>query len=134
VIVRQYGTKVHSVVPNFDANAMTEIGFRRDGDWSLDTEEFLAAYEKLEAHDLTAAAEGEVQSETEAALLHSLQEQLLAVAEAAGDGVAFIESQQGTDYPKTRHSQTTQVVEGANRFYFRFRVEPPLRVAIYRKR
>jgi hypothetical protein len=74
-----------------------------------------------------------VQSEAEAALLRSLQKQLLSLAEGADD-VLFIESEQGTDYPKTRHTQSTLVVEGANRLYFRFRVEPPLRVAVYRKR
>jgi hypothetical protein len=134
LIVRRYGTKVHSVEPNFDANAMNEIGFRRDNEWSLPTDEFFEQYEKFENHELMAAAEGEVQTEAEAALLHSLQEQLMAVAAAAGDGLLFIESEQGNDYPKTRHTQSTLVVEGANRLYFRFTVEPPLRVAVYRKR
>jgi hypothetical protein len=134
VIVRQYGTRVHSVEPNFDARAMNEIGFRRDNEWSLSTEEFLESYERLEARELTAAAEGEVQGEAEERLLQSLLEQLQAVLAAAGDGVLLIESAQGVDYPKTRHTQTTQVVDGANRLYFRFTVEPPLRVAVYRKR
>jgi hypothetical protein len=134
LIARQYGTKVHSVEPNFDAHAMNEIGFRRDNEWSMPTDEFFAEYEKSEAHELTAAAEGEVQNETEDALLHSLHEQLMAVAESAGDGVLLVESAQGTDYPKTRHVQTTQLVAGANRLFFRFTVEPPLRVAVYRRR
>jgi hypothetical protein len=133
LIVRQYGTKVQSVQPNFDANAMNEIGFRRDDAWSMATPDFFSSHEKLATHELTAAAEGEVQSEAEAALLRSLQKQLLSLAEGADD-VLFIESEQGTDYPKTRHTQSTLVVEGANRLYFRFRVEPPLRVAVYRKR
>ena len=67
-------------------------------------------------------------------LLHSLREQLLALEAAAGDGVVVVQSEQGVDYPKTRHTQTTQVVGGANRLYFRFTVEPPLRVAVYRRR
>jgi hypothetical protein len=46
----------------------------------------------------------------------------------------MIESEQGVDYPKTRHTQTTQGGGHANRLYFRFTVEPPLRVAVYRKR
>jgi hypothetical protein len=137
LIVRQYGTKVHSVEPNFDANAMNEVGFRRDNEWSMATSDFMAEYEKKEVHELTAAAEGEVQSEAEETLLHSLQEQLqaaAAAAAAAGGGVLLIESEQGVDYPKTRHTQQTQVVEGENRLYFRFTVEPPLRVAVYRRR
>lgn len=134
MIVRQYGTKVQSVEPNFDAHAMTEIGFRRDNEWSMPTEAFFSEYEKVESHELTAAAEGEVQNEVEDNLLHSLREQLLAVAASVGDGVLLIESEQGKDYPKTKHTQTTQMVAGANRLFFRFTVEPPLRVAVYRRK
>lgn len=135
MIAKQYGTKILSVEPNFDSRAMNEVGFRRDNEWSMPTDEFFEAYEKTESHELTAAAEGEVQGEAEENLLHSLQEQLLAVADTAGeDGVLLVESEQGVDYPKTRHTTTTQVVEGANRLYFRFTIEPPLRVAVYRKR
>jgi hypothetical protein len=133
VIVRQYGTKVHSVEPDFDANAMNEIGFRRDSEWSLPTDEFFEAYEKLEVHELTAAAEGAVQTEAETELLRSLHDQLRAAERAAGDGLLFVASEQ-SDYPKTRHTQQVLVVHGENRLYFRFTVEPPLRVAVYRKR
>jgi hypothetical protein len=135
VIAKKYGTKIHTVQPNFDARAMNEIGFTRDHDWSMDTKEFLETYEQTEAHDLTAAAEGEVQGDAEETLLRSLQDQLLAVSRGAGgDSVVLVLSEQGVDYPKTRHTQTTRVVEGANRLYFRFTIEPPLRVAVYRKR
>lgn len=134
MIAKTYGTKLQSVQPNFDSRAMNEIGFRRDNEWSQPVDEFFAAHEKLEAHELTAAAEGAVQGEAEDDLLHSLHEQLLAVERAAGESVVVIESEQGVDYPKTRHTQTTQVVDGANRLYFRFTIEPPLRVAVYRSR
>jgi hypothetical protein len=134
VIAKQYGTKLHSVRPNFDARAMNEVGFQRDNEWSAPTEEFLAGHEKLEVHELTAAAEGDVQGEAEEVLLSSLEEQLLAVERGVDGAVVVIESEQGVDYPKTRHTQTTQVVDGANRLYFRFTVEPPLRVAVYRSR
>lgn len=133
MIVRQYGTKVQSVVPNFEAVAMNEIGFRRDTEWSMPTEQFFAEYEKVATHSLTAAAEGDVQAEAEATLLASLEEQLWDVASST-DGVVLVESEMSVDYPKTRHTQTTQVVDGANRFYFRFTVEPPLRVAVYRRK
>lgn len=134
MIVRRYGTTVHSVQPDFDANAMNEIGFRRDNAWSMPADAFLAGYERTESHELTAVKEGPVQSECEAALLRSLHEQLMAVHDAAGDGVLLVESEQGTDYPKTRHTQSTHVVEDENRLHFRYRVEPPLRVAVYRRR
>ncbi|HEX6307441.1 MAG TPA: hypothetical protein VFZ69_04585 [Longimicrobiales bacterium] len=134
MIAKRYGTKIQSVKPNFDARAMNEVGFQRDNEWSEPTEEFFEHYEKLETHELTAAAEGDVQGTAEEKLLQSLESQLRAVESAAGDGVLLIESEQGVDYPKTRHTQTTQVVGSENRLYFRFTVEPPLRVAVYRKR
>jgi hypothetical protein len=134
VIVRQFGTKVQRVEPDFRACAMNEIGFRRDGEWSLPTDEFFNSYEKTDTHELMAEAEGDVQSEAEARLLASLEQQLRAVADGAGDGVVLIESDLARDYPKTRHTQTTVVVGGENRFYFRFTVAPPLRVAVYRRK
>jgi hypothetical protein len=135
VIAKRYGSKVQSVTPNFDALAMNEVGFRRDNDWSMATDEFMDEYEKVETHELTAAAEGDVQGEAEEKLLGSLHEQLEAVEKTVGgEGVLLIESEQGVDYPKTRHTQTNQVVGNENRLYFRFTIEPPLRVAIYRKR
>ncbi|HEX6134893.1 MAG TPA: hypothetical protein VFZ24_13085 [Longimicrobiales bacterium] len=135
MIAKRYGTKVQSVKPNFDARAMNEIGFQRDNEWSEPAEEFFETYEKVETHELTAAAEGDVQGAAEEKLLESLESQLLAVAKTVGDGgVLLVESEQGVDYPKTRHTQTTQVVGSENRLYFRFTVEPPLRVAVYRKR
>src|SRR5688572_3670301 len=124
VIAKKYGTKIHSVQPNFDARAMNEIGFTRDHDWSLDTNDFFETYEQVETHELKAAAEGEVQGDAEESLLRSLQEQLVAVSRNTGDdGVLLVLNEQGVDYPKTRHTQTTRVVEGANRLYFRFTVE-----------
>lgn len=135
MIAKRYGSKIQSVQPNFDARAMNEIGFTRDNEWDMPTDEFFEAYEKTETHELTAAAEGDVQGEAEEALLHSLQEQLMAAAKSVGaDGVLLVESEAGVDYPKTRHTQTTQLVAGENRLYFRFTVEPPLRVAVYRRR
>jgi hypothetical protein len=135
VIAKRYGTKIQSVKPNFDARAMNEIGFTRDHEWDMPTDEFLAGYEKMEAHELTAVAEGDVQGEAEEALLASLLEQLQAVETSVADGgILLVESESGVDYPKTRHTQTTQVVGSENRLYFRFTVEPPLRVAVYRSR
>lgn len=135
MIAKRYGSKVHSVTPNFDARAMNEVGFQRDNEWSMPTDEFMDSYEKTETHDLTAAAEGDVQGDAEEKLLVALHQQLAAVEKTVGDGdVLMIESEQGVDYPKTRHTQTNQLVGHENRLYFRFTVEPPLRVAVYRRR
>lgn len=135
MIAKRYGSKVHSVTPNFDARAMNEVGFQRDNEWSMSTDEFMESYQKTETHELTAAAEGDVQGDAEEKLLESLQQQLAAVEKTVGDGdVLMIESEQGVDYPKTRHTQTNQLVGHENRLFFRFTVEPPLRVAVYRRR
>jgi hypothetical protein len=132
-MVRRYGTQVRSVAPDFDPNVLNEIGFRRTGEWSLPSAEFFDAYTKVESHALTATADGDVQNLVKENLLYSLREQLTAVAESVGaDGVLLIESDQD-DYPKTRQKQTTQLVEGANRLFFRYTVDPPLRVAVYRR-
>ena len=53
---------------------------------------------------------------------------------ALGEGeVLLVESEQGNDYPKTRDEKKTVAVEGENRLHFTWRVEPPLRVGVYRK-
>jgi hypothetical protein len=135
VIVKQFGKKVESVRPNFDARAMTEIGFTRDSEYVEPSETFFDSYEKREVHEIGASTEGDVQSEGEERLLASLEEQLLAIEKSAPDNaVVVIVSEQGVDYPKTRNTQTTVVVDGANRLHFRFTVEPPLRVAVYQRR
>jgi hypothetical protein len=133
MMVRRYGTQVRSVEPDFDPNVLNDIAFRRTSDWSLPSEEFFAVYEKVASHALTATADGDVQNIVKDNLLYSLREQLAAVAETVGaDGVLLIESA-SDDYPKTRQKQTTHLVEGANRLFFRYTVDPPLRVAVYRR-
>jgi hypothetical protein len=135
MIIRRYGTTMQSVVPNFDSRALTEIGFRRDHGWSLPVEEFEAGWEREELHELEARSEGAVQDETEHALLVSLEAQMRALEDALGeDQVLVVESEQGKDYPKTRHNTRTLVVEGENRLHFTGWVEPPLRLARYRRR
>jgi hypothetical protein len=134
LIVRQYGTKVQSVVPAFDALAITEIVFRRDRQWSMGADAFLDAYDRTETHELTAAAEGGVQHAAKEALLHSLEQQLLAVAATVGDGVLLVEADGNAGGPKTRQTQLTQLVQGRNRLFFRYAIEPPLRVSVFRRR
>lgn len=135
MILRKYGKSYHSVTPNFDSRAMTEIGFQKSGEHSAETGEFEAAYERVEGHELTALAQGTVQDQVEKEMLESLRQQLLNLEQGLGDGsVIVIESEQGKDYPKTREKTTTTVVGNENRLQFERYVEPPLRVAVYRKR
>ena len=131
MILKRYGNRVQSVRPNFDAHAMTEVGFMRDNETVLSAEEFEAGYEKVGERELTASAEGHVQSEAEHAVLKSLETQLLALE---GEGVLVVENEQGQDMPKTRHTQRVLVEQGENRLHFAFEIAPSLRVGIYRKR
>jgi hypothetical protein len=134
MLLRRYGSTVQSVEMNFDARALNEVGFRRDQRWSLPWEDFEAGYVRVRGDELTADAEGWVQDQAEQDLLRALESKLSETLGALGDGeVVLIESEQGNDYPKTRDDKKTVAVEGENRLYFTWRVEPPLRVGIYRK-
>jgi hypothetical protein len=114
---------------------MTEIGFQKTGEEPLEVSEFEGAHERVEGRELTAVAEGAVQDQVEKDMLASLQKQLLDLEESLdGSSVVVIESEQGKDYPKTREKTTTTVVGNENKLHFQRYIEPPLRVAVYRKR
>lgn len=133
MILRRYGTTVQSVGIHFDARALNEIGFRRDHAFSVDADEFFDAHEKVESAELTATAEGPVQDEAEAALLEDLEGQLREILDRLGDDDVLLVESAVDDYPKTRDEKKNVIVDGENRLYFHWRVEPPLRVAVYRK-
>ncbi len=115
MILRRYGKNVQSVELNFDSKALTDIGFRRDHEVSIEADGFLEGYEKLSEQSLTAEAEGDVQDEVESVMLDDLLVQLTALHGNLGEGeVLFVESERGQDYPKTRTRQTNIVVEGEN--------------------
>ena len=135
MILRRYGSSLHSVDLNFDSKALTEIGFRKNGARSESADEFSSAWERVSGHEVTGSAEGAVQDEVESDLLQDLAEQIRKlVAALESHDVLVVESEQGTDYPKTRTQTRTIVVEGENKLRFTTTVHPPLRVAIYRKR
>jgi hypothetical protein len=135
MILRRYGSSYQSVDLNFDSKALTEIGFRKNNEESVPTDDFTAGWERASGHDLVATAEGLVQDEVEQELLKDLEAQVRKLAGELAPGHALvIESEQGTDYPKTRTQTRTIVVEGENRLHFTTTVHPALRVAIYRKR
>jgi hypothetical protein len=134
MILRKYGSTMQSVDLNFDAKAMTEIGFRRDHEQSIPVEDFQQSYQKGQAHELTAQTEGYVQDHAEKGALQQLEKLVRDLESKLSDGaVLVIESEQGVDYPKTRTDQKTVVEGSENRLFFTVRVHPPLRVAEYRK-
>jgi hypothetical protein len=135
MILRRFGSRVLSVKPAFDARAMTEIGFQRDGEVTMTAEEFDAQYAPVATHELAAEAKGDVQGEVEEAVLGSLRDQIARLEAGLARGeVLVVASESGVDYPKTRGKQTTIVVESENRLVFEYAVSPPLRIAVYRKR
>jgi len=135
MILKRYGSILHSVTPNFDARAMNEIGFQRSHEASLDAGEFEAGYERVEVHELRAQAEGFVQMDTEERVLAQLREQLDHLIEHdTGDQLLLVENEQGRDYPKLREKITNAVIEGENKLHFHRTVDPPLRIGVYAPR
>lgn len=134
MLLRRYGNTVQGVEMNFDARALSEVGFRRNHGFSVSWEEFEADYERTGGHELTATAEGWVQDEAEQEVLRELAAQIEALEAGLGEGeVLLVESEQGNDYPKTRDEKRNVVVEGVNKLYFEWRVEPALRLGVFRK-
>jgi len=133
MIFRRYGESYQSVDPNFDSKALNEVSFRRNRETSLSVEELDGRYETVATHQLVAEADGDVQDETEQALLVLLEERLNAVAETLSPGeILVVENEQGHDYPKTRQKISNVIVEGENRLRFHYTLEPPLRVSVRR--
>lgn len=135
MIFRKYGESYHSVDTNFDSKALNEVAFRRNREASFPQEELATRYEPGEVHLLVAEAEGDVQDETEQAMLDQLLDRLRALVDALEPGaILVVENEPGHDYPKTRQKISNIVVEGVNRLWFHYTMEPPLRVAAHRPR
>jgi len=135
MILKKYGSSLHSVDINFDARAMTEIGFRRNHETSIPVDEFEDRYVRDELLELTAEVQGAVQDEAEVGVLAELRTQVEALNAALEAGqVLLIESEQGNDYPKTRDDKKNVIADGENRLHFVWRIDPPLRIGRYRLR
>lgn len=135
MIFRRYGTTYQSVDLDFAAEALNEVGFRRNREASIPVDDFESRYEHLETVELDAEAEGTVQNDTEQDLLDALaakvREQMGRLPEG---GILVVENENGRDYPRT-HQETKNVVErGENKLRFAYSVDPALRVALYRPR
>ncbi len=133
-VFRLYGDTYRSVTFEFEGKALNEVGFRKDGERSLSKEELAGGYALIETVQLTSEAEGDVQSETEQLLLDRLLEKgQAAVGRLPEGGVAIVENERGgRDQPKPRQTITNVVVNGENRLHFQYRVDPALRIALYR--
>ena len=135
MILKPYGTSYQSVETNFNSRALTEIAFRRDRMFSIPTDEFEGNYEKVEERAFSPETEGHVHDQVEEDLLQALDQGVREAVEALGEGeVLVVESREGEDYPKTRDRKKNIVVDSENRLYFYWRVEPPLRLGVYKKK
>ena len=134
MILKRYGSMLHSVTPNFDARAMNEIGFQRTHEMSVSDVDFGQKFEHTESHELTAEAEGMVQIDAETAVLGKLKAQLDALHERYPGNMLLVESEAGRDYPKLHEKTTTIVIEGENKLHFHRFVAPPLRIGVYQSR
>lgn len=134
MILRRFGKSYESVEPDFSQKALTEVNFRRAGDVSIAADELDSEYERMGTRELTAQAEGDEKSFVEQALLDDLLAQLRAAEAESGVDAVLVENQSGQDYPKTRDKTTNHVVGGVNRLHFTYTVDPPLKLALLRRR
>lgn len=134
MILRRYGNTLQSVDTDFDSKALSEVGFRRNREFSISADEFEETYAEVETHEISAETEGDVQDETQQRLLDEMEAELRALEAKLGEGeVLVVENEQGVDYPKAKDVRKNVIVEGENRLHFSARVEPPLRIGVYRK-
>ena len=135
MIFKLYGTTYQSVDVNFDAKAMNEVGFRRNRETSFASDELDAKYEQIEVREFVADAEGDVQTETEQAMLDDLEASVRdALTSLPEGGIAVIENESGHDYPKPRQEIKNVIVQGENRLRFEYTISPALRVGLYKAR
>ena len=130
MIVRRYGKWYHSVQPNFNPSAMTEIGFQRDRAFSVAAAELEREYAQGETFELGAEADADVQRDAERDLLANLERSVADRVAGLESGQLLVVMNNRTDWPKTRERRESVIVDGENRFQFHWWVDPPLRVAV----
>ena len=131
MILKRYGTSYHSVTPNFNPLAITEIGFMRDRARNIRVDDFDARYRLVEEVELGAEADAKVQRHAERTLLEKLERSLAERVGSLEDGQVLIIRNERDDWPKTRERKEGVIVDGENRFHFHWWVDPPLKVGIY---
>jgi hypothetical protein len=135
VILKRYGSSLRSVTPEFNAHALNEIAFGRDDDFSIEGDEFEERFEVSREESLAVETDAPVQKDAEEALLDELRAGIDRIRAGLGEGeLLVVENANGVDWPKTRERRKDVIVDGENRFHFHWRVEPPLRLGVYRPR
>lgn len=131
MILRRYGKWYHSVQPNFNPAAMTEIGFQRDRAFSISAADFEGRNRAVTTTEVGAEADGDVQRHAERELLAKLEGALGEMVAGLGDGRVLVVLNERDNWPKTRERREAVIVEGENRFHFHWWVDPPLRVGVF---
>lgn len=129
MILRRYGRRYHSVRPNFNPAAMTEVGFRRDHAFSISAADFEERYSAATAAEVRAEADGPVQRHAERGLLTKLERAVEEREAALEPGQVLVVVNERNDWPRTRERREAVIVDFENRFHFHWRVDPPLRLA-----
>ena len=134
MIFRRYGARYHSVEPNFNPSAMTEVGFRRDRVRSIPAGEIAADWTRVETDQLHASADAPVQRDAERTLLARLEVALRERAAGLAEDQILVVANDRGDWPKTRERREGVIVDGENRFHFHWWISPPLRVEVWARR
>ena len=130
MIIRRYGNRVHSVSLDFDPAALTEVGFRRDGQVEWDLGEFLDEHRMVREVEIIAEATDPVQERAEREMLLKLAAQVNELHDSLEEGQYLtIESKSGVDFPRTRYERSTPGDQG-----FTYTLDRPLRLGIWEKR
>lgn len=130
MIIRRYGTRFHSVTRDFDPAAMTEVGFRRNGEQEWGVEDFEAEYELVREEEIIADATDPVQEKAERGMLVVLEERFDAILASLEDGqLLSVESKSGVDYPRTRYERSTKGGQD-----FTYTLDRPLRLGVWAKK
>ena len=133
MILRVYGETVQSVAMHFDSKAFNEVGFRRDRQNSIPVDEFEREWEKVSEHEISAKDEGLVQDHTQQRMLDSMESAVNELLAGLGEQEALRVENDETDWPKARDTQRKIVEDGQNRLQFEAWVDPPLRLAVWRR-
>ena len=135
MIVRRFGATVGAVVADFHATAFHEMMFARRPGFAVTWAELEAAYERVGERLLSAESEGHVKLEAKEAVLDLLAHRLAHAERDLGPGeILLVESTPGHDYPRLHEQTETLVENGRNRLHFYYRIDPPLRLGVYRRR
>jgi len=130
MIIRRYGTRVHSVTLEFNPAAMTEVGFRRNGEQEWSAEDFDSQYDLVREEEIIAEATSPVQEQAERSMLAALEDRFNEIYQSLDEGQLLgVESKPGVEYPRTRYLRSTKGEQD-----FTYTLDRPLRLGIWAKR